>query len=495
MKMLAFDLGASSGKIFQGNYDGRALALKQISRFKNQSIAIRDELFWNILEIYRNLEEGISKALQGGEVISSIGLDSYSNDFGLLDRDGRLVTQVHCYRDSRTLRNEERIYSLISREKLHRLSGNQNALFGTLMQLASMSLENQGYLLEGAGTLLFTPDLLSYFLTGEIHSEYTISSVSQMLDFATGTWSSEILNVFSIPARIFPEVIQPGTRVGILRGVRNDLPKLRSPEVVAVCEHDTASAFLAAPFGDSSIIVSSGTWSLVGVETPIPIINGYTYEHNIANEGSLPGHHRLLKNVMGQWIVQECQRVYAERGVSYSIVQLIELATKEPPFQFMINPNDERFFSPGNMPEKVMDYCNEYSSICPESPGQIIRCVMESLALHYRLVIGELEEATGRKFRAINIIGGGSNNHFLNQCVANATGRQVFAGPEEASSLGNILVQLLSAKEIDSIDQGRELIRRSYSICTYEPEDVTEWDARYEQYLGMISNVRSTSNA
>jgi sugar (pentulose or hexulose) kinase len=486
MNMLAFDLGASSGKLFQGNYDGHSLALKQLSRFNNRAATVRGEMFWDVLEIFDHLRDGISQAFRGGDTFSSIGLDSFSNDFGLLDQDGRFVTQVHAYRDSRTKRNEDQIYSLISRRRLHQLCGNQNALFGTLMQLASMSLEKQGYLLQGAGSLLLIPDLFNYFLTGEIHSEYTISSVSQMLDFGTGTWSPEILQTFGIPGRILPDVIRPGSVVGGISQGAGCSHAALGCKVIAVCEHDTASAFLAAPFGEGSIIISSGTWSLVGVEADAPFINDFTFEHNIANEGGYPGHHRLLKNVMGQWLVQECQRAYMESGQPYSISEMMDLAARERHFRFMINPDDERFFSPGDMPEKIAAYCSETGQGRPQGPGQVLACVLESLAMKYRLVMEELEVVTGHRFKEIIIVGGGSNNGLLNQYVANVTDRRVLAGPQEATSLGNLLVQLIAAGEIGSVEQGRQLIMASFPVQAFEPGQRSDWEARYEAYIQMI---------
>lgn len=488
MKMLAFDLGASSGKIFLGSFDGNSLNLKVVKRFDNNQMFVRDEIFWDVLNIFDCIKNGITNGLQSDNKIISIGLDSYSNDFGLLDKDGCFISQVHSYRDSRTKRNEEIIYSMISKERLHSLCGNQNALFGTLMQLASMCLEKQSYLLEGAGSLLLLPDLLIYFLSGEIHSEYTISSVSQMMDFDKGTWSPEILNVFEIPISILPPIVQPGTRIGKVNENSGCLVNYGEIEVVSVCEHDTASAFLAAPLGSDSIIISSGTWSLVGVETKAPIINDYTFRHNIANEGGYPGHHRLLKNVMGLWLIQECRKYYSEQGMDFSFEDLIKIALLEAPFQHLINPNDERFFSPGNMPEKVSNICFESGQERPESPGEIIRCVVESLALQYRLVIEELETVVGRNYSQINIVGGGSNNRLLNQCVANATEKSVYAGPIEATAIGNLMVQLISFGEIASIAQGRQLVRNSFSIDLFEPENLPEWEARYQEYSQMINS-------
>jgi rhamnulokinase len=479
MKMLAFDLGASSGKMFIGNYADDRLGLEIVRRFDNQAVMVRDELFWDVLRIFEDLKSGISDGLCSDKSIVSLGLDSYSNDFGLLDADGRFLSQVHCYRDERTKRNEERIYSIMPKAQIHHYGGNQNALFGTLMQLASMKLEKQGFLLDLADKLLFLPDLFAYFLTGEVHSEYTISSVSQMLDFTKIDWSAEILKAFDLPCHIFQPITQPGTRVGKVNGT--------SLDVVAVCEHDTASAFLAAPLGDNSVIVSSGTWSLVGVESPAPIINDFTFAHNIANEGGYPGgHHRLLKNVVGLWLIQECQRWYRENGREYSIKDLLDLSQKEKPFRNLIDPNDERFFAPGRMPEKIAEYCLEKGQSKPTAPGEIVRCILESLAFQYRLVIEELQTLTGRRYTHINIVGGGSNNQLLNQYVANATGMQVTAGPAEATAIGNLLVQLLAHGELSSVTQGRQIIERSFKMDIFDPENLREWDDRYQEYLQMI---------
>jgi sugar (pentulose or hexulose) kinase len=478
MKILAFDLGASSGKMFLGNYNGSKLSLDVINRFENRPVFLRNEIFWNVLDIYNHLEEGISMALQKDGQVCSIGFDSFSNDFGFLDKDGYFINQVHCYRDERTNRNADAIYARMPKEVMHKRSGNQNALFGTLMQLATMRLENQGYLLEGSGKMLFLPDLFSYFLTGEINSEYTISSVSQMMDFAKGNWSAEILGTFQIPRTLMADIVSPGTRVGKV----NKTPI----EVVAVCEHDTASAFLSAPMGEDAVIISSGTWSLVGVETQAHIISDYTFRHNIANEGGYPGHHRMLKNVMGLWLIQECQRAYAEIGQNFSIETLLEMAADETAFQCMINPNDERFFYPGDMPEKIREFCGQQGQPIPSTPGQIVRCVLESLALQYRLVIEELEQLTNRSYGSINIVGGGSYNVLLNQYVANVSGKPVIAGPGEATAIGNILVQLISFGEIGSIKEGRVMLKDSIEMKYYEPENQNAWNNRFEEYLQMI---------
>lgn len=259
-------------------------------------------------------------------------------------------------------------------------------------------------------------------------------------------------------------------------------------DVIAVCEHDTASAFLAAPFGDQAIIISSGTWSLVGVEASEHIINEYTFCHNIANEGGYPGHHRLLKNIMGLWLIEECRKSFVDSGIDASISALLEMGRAEQPFRSMIFPNDERFFSPGAMPEKIKEYCLDTGQPVPDSPGQIIRCIIESLAFSYRYVIEELEVLTNYHYEKINIVGGGSHNTFLNQCVANATGRLVIAGPNEATAIGNILVQMLTEKEIASIKEGREIVERSFPLKWFQPEQTQNWNHQYRLFKKMVDD-------
>ncbi|HBN96958.1 MAG TPA: rhamnulokinase [Firmicutes bacterium] len=483
MRMLAFDLGASSGKLFVGNYNGSSLQLENVGRFEHSATPVRGELFWDTIAIYKQLIDGITSVVSQYS-ITSVGIDSFSNDFGLLDDKGRLVSQTHCYRDARTKRNEESIYSRISKEELHEITGNQSSLFSTFMQLASMMIEGQAYLLKGSGKLLKLPDLLIYFLTGSMQCEYTLASVSQVMDMTTGDWSTEILRRFGIPSRIFPEIVPTGNKVGKIVDLAKPI------EVVAVCEHDTASAFLGAPEADDAILISSGTWSLIGVETDGPIITQFTYEHNIANEGGYPGHHRLLKNVMGLWLLQESYRWYASQGFQYSLEDYGRLAKLESPFVHMIDPDDGSFFSPGDMPKKIAKYCLIHHQSQPESPGQVIRCIFESLALKYRYVIEELEALVGRQFRKVNILGGGSNNSILNQMVADVTNRTVYAGPADATVLGNMMVQLLSYGELSSIAEGRKLISQSFPVQRFEPQNPQAWADRYQEFVQMITNER-----
>jgi sugar (pentulose or hexulose) kinase len=484
--MMAFDLGATSGKVFLGRFDGRSLGLEETQRFDNRVVAVNNDLYWDVLRIYANLKEGITESLLRESQITSIGLDSFSNDFGLLDRHGHFINQVFCYRDNRTQRNAEKIYAIMSKRRMHQLSGNQNALFPTLMQLASMRLEVQGFLLDGSEYLLFLPDLFNYFLTGEIGSEYTISSVSQLYDFIHGVWNREILETFQIPNNLLAPIVSSGTRLG--RITDPALMDAKDVNVIAVCEHDTASAFLAAPFGDQAIIISSGTWSLVGVEASEHMINEYTFRHNIANEGGYPGHHRLLKNIMGLWLIEECRKTFIDSGIDVSISALLDMGSSEQSFRSMIFPNDERFFSPGAIPEKIKEYCLDTGQPVPDTPGQIIRCIIESLAFSYRYVIEELEHLTNYHYEKINIVGGGSNNAFLNQCVANATRKIVIAGPNEATAIGNILVQMITGKEIASIKEGRQIVERSFLLTWFHPQQTDDWNSQYGLFKKMVDD-------
>ncbi|MBC8536906.1 rhamnulokinase [Feifania hominis] len=475
MNYLAFDLGASSGKLFLGGVDGGRLRLREVHRFENGPVALARHLYWDFFAIHRNLCEGIRIACaEAGGPIASLGIDSFSNDFCLIGRDGALLTPMRCYRDDRTARAREAIFQKCPPRRLYTLSGNQVALFNTAMQLAAMREENDRSLDSGA-TLLLLPDLLCALLTGDVSGEYTISSVTQLFDFAADTWHAELLKAFGIPAELLPPVCHPGSPRGVIRP-ETGLPAI---PVVTVCEHDTASAFLAAPLTGDAAIISSGTWSLVGTETPAPVITEYGFAHNVANEGGLPGHHRLLRNVMGSWLLQELRAEYAGEGVTLSFGGLAELGAAEPPFSFLIDVDDECFFSPGDVRRKIRS--RGRGAVPPERPGQFVRCICESLALKYRYSIEVLEELCGRPLREIHIVGGGSKDSFLCQLTADACGRSVHAGPADASAVGNLLVQLMAAGELESVEAGRALIRASFPIQTFAPRR-GEWDAVYRCY-------------
>ena len=484
INVLAFDLGGSSGKIIEGQFDGERINLSELIKFEHSPIPMGDGLYWEIAGIYRQLINGIRKA--SGNVLS-LGIDSFSNDFGFIDKNGDLLTPVRCYRDGRTLRYADYVYGKISKRRLYELTGNQNALFSTLMQLGAMQAAGQDWIFENAHKLLFTPDLLSYFLGAEAVAEYTVSSVSQLYSYSENTFSSEILDTFNIRRELFGTLVMSGTVTGKLRDSICREEGLTPFKLVSVCEHDTASAYLASPLDRrDAIIISSGTWALMGCELDQPLINEEAYKYNIANEGSYPGHHRFLKNVMGSWIIQELRAEYRAKGIKYSYTELENYAKTASPFSWFIDVDDNAFFSPGNMKGKIQESCKKNYGSAPNEIGEIVRCVYESLAMKYRRNLEILEEVTGTTFNVINILGGASENSVMCRFTADACNRPVASGPQEAAVLGNMLVQLLSAGKIASISEGRSIIAASYPPIWYEVENPSGWDEAYGHYSAIF---------
>jgi sugar (pentulose or hexulose) kinase len=480
MKLLAFDLGSSGGKLMEGRFDGESIALSELARFDHKSVPLGDGLYWEFAGIYRSLLEGLQKA--SGPVFS-LGIDSFANDFGFIDKNGELLSPLRCYRDFRTSRYADYVYSRLSPRHLYDLTGNQNALFSTLMQLGAMQAAGQGWILDKADKLLFIPDLLVYYLTGEAVAEYTIGSVSQLYSYTDGDFSAEVLNAFNIRRNLFGGLVMPGTVAGQLRdSLSRDLglPPFR---IVSVCEHDTASAYLASPLDRrDAIIISSGTWALMGCELEQPLINEEAYRYNIANEGGYPGYHRFLRNVMGSWIIQEIRAEYRVKGTVYSFAELEEMAKTAAPFAYFIDVDDNAFFTPGNMVGKIQETCRRHYGTAPETPGALLRCVYESLAMKYRRNLEILEKVTGTAFKIINIIGGGSKDVLMCQFTADSCKRPVAAGPQEATVLGNMLVQLIAAGKIASISEGRRIISASCPLAWYEPENTASWEEGYGHY-------------
>jgi sugar (pentulose or hexulose) kinase len=480
---LAFDLGGSGGKLLLGRFDGERLALEDVHRFENEPVPANDCLYWDLWYVYRQMNLGIRKAMErAGGRIASIGLDSFSNDHAFIDGRGELLTPLRCYRDGRTERYKEAIYAKMPPERLYALSGNQIAPFNTLMQLAAMREAGQGFILDNASKLLFTPDLLVHFMTGEAVAEYTIASVSQMFDFGRKDWSDDILGAFDIPRRLFGRIVEPGTNIGKTREAYNRELGIAGLDVVSVCEHDTASAFLAATSEGGRAIISSGTWSLVGTEVPAPLISDFGYLHNIANEGGPPRRHRLVRNVMGLWIVQELKRQYDARGEGRGFAEMEETASRARPFAHAIDPDDLVFFAPKDMEAAIAGRCAERGGAVPATMGETLRCVYESLAFKYRWAIEKLERLTGAYLPVVNVVGGGSRNRLLCQFTANACGRPVLAGPADATAIGNVLVQLLADGRLSSLAEGREIVRRSFPIEEYLPQGTDSWEEAYGDF-------------
>ena len=487
MRYLAFDLGASSGKMFVGHFDGERLTVKPIHNFKNGVVAMGNGLYWDFPGIWSNLCLGIQKAAQD-HAITSLGIDSFNNDFSFIDEAGEMLFPVRSYRDARTIKHEKAIYGKIPREPLYMLSGNQLAPFNTYMQLAAMVENKQNYLFEHVKNLMMLPDLLGFYLTGNRVIEYTLAAETQMLDMRTKQWIPATLNALNFPESLLPPLQMPGTVLGKVSPEVCSALGISTFDCVNVCQHDTASAFLSAPMSEPSAIISGGTWSIVGIEVEQPYISEYGYAHNIANEGGFPGHHRLLKNVMGSWILQELIRDFALDGLTFDYVQIQKLALNAPAFSHMIDVDDQRFYSPGNMREKIRRACMETTGRAPETPGEYLRTVYEGLSFKYRQALSELETLTQNAYHRVHIIGGGSQDALACQFSANALSRTVIAGPIDGTAIGNILVQMIAHGEIDSIEQGRELIRRSQPLREYVPEDAAQWADQYDKFAQLFSS-------
>ena len=482
MQALAFDLGASGGKFLSGSFDGVKLSVKEIHRFKNSPVEIGGHLFWDIHRIYANLLDGLRKTAP--ERISSFGVDSFSNDYGLLDASGNLIAPVYTYRDSRTEGVLEWMDQIIPPGELYRRTGNQRARFNTLVQLVAQGKAADRLLLETAKHLLFVPDLLNYFLCGEMASEYTLASVSQLYNRIENHWDKIIIDSFALPEGIFPSVIPHGVKIGQVKPDIIDLTGGTSFSIWAVGHHDTASAVAAVPSLEKHFAyISSGTWSLMGTETHEMITTDPAFQSNFANEGGVTGRNRFLKNIMGLWLLQECQRQFASKRIDCTFEELDMQAEKSLPFRSIIDPDDPFFFEPGDLIGKIQSRCKDWRQPVPKTEGEITRCIKESLALTYRATLEKLEELTGFKIPCVHIIGGGARSDLLNRFAASALHRPVYAGPYEAAAVGNLCAQFISAGEIQDWDEARRVVRSSFKIHEFLPEEDSGWNEAFERYL------------
>lgn len=486
LNLIAFDYGASSGRAILGKYNGEKLDLCEMHRFVNEPVMVGENLYWDVLRLFHELKQGILKCTKSGiKDFASMGIDTWGVDFGLLDSSGRLLGNPFHYRDVNTEGMIERACKLVPRREIYETTGIAFQVFNSLYQLYSMKVNNSP-LLEKASTLLFMPDLLRYFLTGEKRNEFTIASTSQMLNARTGDWARDLLAKLGLPLDILADIIDAGDIAGKLtEGVADELGIGRVP-VVAVAEHDTGSAVLSVPAREGKYAyISSGTWSLLGVESNVPFINDETYSLNYTNEGGINRTTRLLKNIMGLWIYQECKRFWDKAGDTVSFDELENAALDAAPFRSFIDPDDSSFYRPGKMPEKIQEYCSKTGQTAPGSKPEIVRCIMESLALKYRQALEDLEKIVGYPLPILHIVGGGCKNVMLSQFTANAIARPVVTGPVEATAAGNLTAQLMALGEVNGLGEGREVVRYSFPTEEYTPKDTSSWDAAYEKYLSV----------
>ncbi|MDE0027028.1 MAG: rhamnulokinase [Spirochaetaceae bacterium] len=466
---LAVDLGAESGRVIAGNVE----RFEVVHRFDNTPVRIGDNLHWNILGLYEQIKAGIRIGLEHDPV--SVGVDTWGVDYGLLDRSGALLGVPYHYRDARTDRAAEEVDGLIARRALYEETGIQTMPFNTLYQIYAQR-RRQGALLDGARRFLTLPDLLHYWLSGVAVNESTNASTTQLRNPRTATWSRRVLDLVGLSPSLFSDPVMPGTEIGGLQpGVAAELGAANLRVVLPPC-HDTAAAVVATPMAapEESVYISSGTWSLLGIECAQPIIGDLSFAHNFTNEGGADGGTRFLKNIMGLWIVQECRRQWAAEGNAFDYGELGSMAEAAGPAQFAIEPDDERFYKPGliddGMADRITAWCRETDQPVPKTPGAVVRGVLESLARSYAAAVRHLTEITGARYRHIHVIGGGSQNRLLCQLTADASGCDVHAGPVEATALGNLLLQAVAAGQLSSIEAGRALIREHARLVRYRPK-------------------------
>lgn len=481
-KVLAFDFGASSGRAIIGSFDGEKITLKEVHRFTNDPVDLGGTLYWDVLRLFYEIKQGIVKAkIAGG--FDSIGIDTWGVDFGLIDKNGRLLENPVHYRDKRTSGLVEESFKSVPRQKMYDITGIQFMKLNTLFQLISLK-KQRPEMLERADKMLFMPDLFAYFLTGKMCSEYSIASTSQLIDINTRTWSKELLDAFGIKESLFAPLTEPGTQLGNLSKEICEECGVESVPVISVCGHDTQSAITAVPCesGDFAFL-SSGTWSLFGTELQKPIVNETSLKINITNEGGFGGTTGFLKNIIGLWLIQESRRQWQREGKDYSYADLEKLALSEEPFKCFIDPDAPEFVPQGNIPERVREFCRKTGQYVPESVGEIMRCIYESLAMKYRMTFEKLCECTGKDYPVIHVIGGGTKDGLLCRMTASSCGKTVKAGPIEATVMGNVAVQLMSDGTIGSISEARKAVAASESLKTYEPENTDEWIKAYESFV------------
>jgi rhamnulokinase len=487
-KYLAFDLGASSGRAMLGTILDEQLSLVEVHRFDNHPVEILGHIHWDILRLFEEMKIGLRRAVeQDHAVLAGIGVDTWGVDFGLVARDDILLGNPYAYRDKRTDGVMEKVFSMIPREEIYRTTGIQFMQLNTIFQLFSM-VNGNNPLLGLSEKLLFMPDLLNYLMTGEKVSEYTIASTSQLLNAEKREWEAELFARLSLPIDLMAPVVEPGTKIGVLNRDIQSETGLSPVDVIATAGHDTASAVAAVPAeGSDWAYLSSGTWSLMGIESEKPIINENSLINNFTNEGGVDRKIRFLKNIMGLWLLQMCQKSWARQGEEMSYGEMTELAKQAKPFKHIVEPDDSRFLNPPDMIMAIREFCRDTSQPIPESKADIVRCVLESLALKYRHVLEKINSMRDRPVEKLHIVGGGTQNDLLNRFTSDATGMTVIAGPVEATAIGNILVQAVAQKDLASIQEGRKLVARSFPLAKYEPENAKAWDSQYEKFRNILS--------
>jgi len=487
-QVLAFDFGASSGRAMLGRFDGVRIELEEIHRFPNDPVRIGGTLYWDVLRLFHEIKQGLIKAKAKGP-IDSLGIDTWGVDFALLDKQGQLLQNPVHYRDRRTEGVMDQVFKVIPREELYARTGIQFQPFNTIFQLQALQ-NRQPELVRLADRLLLMPDLFVYFLTGVMQAERTMASTGQLLRSTDNEWDLELLRRLRLPGRLLCRLVDSGTKAGVLSpDICRELHIDPIP-VITVAAHDTASAVVAVPAADADFIyLSSGTWSLMGIERKKPIINDPAFRFNFTNEGGFKRSTRVLKNIAGLWLIQESRRQWSRQGEHVTFAEMEQEALASRPFAGLIDPDDPALAAPGDIPERIREICRRTGQVVPGSRGEIVRCIYESLALKYRVVAEQIEKISGCRYPVIHVVGGGAKDELLSRFTANATGIKVIAGPAEGTALGNIAVQLIASGAIASLRDARRNIAASTDLKHYQPEDTELWEAALIRYRQLFPDL------
>ena len=483
-RLLAFDLGASNGRAVLGAFDGKRIVLTEVHRFDNPMVEQNGVYYWDALGLYRQLKESFLKLKHEGTEADCFGIDTWGVDFGLLDHNGALLGNPRCYRNG-TEEGMSAVHAIVPQRELFSRTGIAAMPFNTVYQLYARVREGDPAL-NSAETLLFSPDLFGYFLTGEKRTEYTIATTSMLYDGRNRRWDESTMRALGIPASVFTEVDFAGSLRGSIRGAVAEELGINRAAFAAVGSHDTASAVAAIPGEGNFAFCSSGTWSLFGVEAEQPVLSDAVFSANFSNEGTVQGAFGLLKNIMGLWLVQECRRDWQKQGNFLSYDEIDEQASQSEGLRSIIDTDDLSFYAAGNMQKKIQDFCSNTGQPAPETVGEVARCIYDSLALKYRFALETLEGYRGGRIDQLNIVGGGTKNKLMNQLAADATGRTVVAGPVESACVGNLLMQAVALGELSGVEDARAVVRASFATQTYESRRTQQWEDAYAQLIGYM---------
>jgi rhamnulokinase len=494
--LVAVDLGAQSGRVAIGRFDGKRLSVLRVHRFPNVPVRVHGRLYWDVLRLYDGVLEGLSAAgRETGGSVDAVGIDTWGVDFGLLDGSGRLVENPVHHRDGRSARGMELALERVGARALYERTGIQLMPINTIFQLRALAVETD--LLERAETVLLVPDLLSYWLSGTVACELTNATTTACFDPRAGAWAADLLAELEIPASLFPAIAPPGSVLGRLRSDVAENVRLSGTKVVAPASHDTASAVAAVPFArPDAAYISAGTWSLVGVELTKPLIDDRSFAANLTNEGGAGGTFRLLRNVTGLWLVHECRRAWALDGREWSFDELVAMAAEASPTSVVVDPNDPSLAAPDDMPNRIRAYCARTGQRPPETPGEVVACALGGIVLRHRHAVSLLGATLGAGPSQLHVVGGGARNRLLCQWTADATGLPVIAGPAEATEVGNLLVQAIALGELASLGEAREVVRESFAPTLYEPSGREVWDEAFGRLEEIVAaDGRTTEEA